>query len=144
MYYEKGYRIESSTYLHAGPESQVGIAGVAHLEDTTEPILGKVADLEDLELRGHGAEVEFGDEDIIDDNRGLRRLVEGGGEQIPGARVEVGVGRQRRPVEVEGHDLWGFVGRGVGYYPSSHIARSSSSDVYGWLADWLARTNRRS
>lgn len=93
----------SITYLNSCPEGQEGVAAVAHLEDAAEAVLCQVADLEDLQLWRHGAEVELCDEDIIDDYWRLGRLIEGGREQISGALVEVLVGREGRPVEVESH-----------------------------------------
>ena len=124
------------TYLHAGPESQVGIAGVAHLEDAAEPVLGEVADLEDLELGRYGAEVELGDEDIVDDDRGFRGLVEGGGEQVPGARVEVGVGRQRRPVEVEGHVEMAATFKGPLEMGFEVVVDAARRGTRGWFDGW--------
>lgn len=91
------------TYLNSCPEGQEGVAAVAHLEDAAKAVLCQVADLEDLQLWRHGAKVELCDEDIIDDYWRLGRLIEGGREQVSGALVEVLVGRERRPVEVESH-----------------------------------------
>jgi len=99
----KSRRFRRLSYLYASLQSQEGIARVAHLEDAAEAVLGEVANLEDLEIWGHGAQVELGDEDIIDDDGRLGALVERGREQVACAAVEVRVGRQRRPVEVEGH-----------------------------------------
>ena len=94
---------EMLAYLHSCLERQEGVSRIAHLEDAPEAVLGQVADLEDLEVRRHGAEVELCDDNVIDDDGRLGRLVEGGRQEIAGAGVEGGVGRQRRPVEVEGH-----------------------------------------
>ena len=94
---------EMLAYLHSCLERQEGVSRIAHLEDAPEAVLGQVANLEDLEIRRHGAEVELCDDNVIDDDRGLRRLVESGRQEIAGAGVEGCVGRERRPVEVEGH-----------------------------------------
>jgi len=91
------------TYLDSRSEGQEGVAAVAHLEDAAEAVLGQVANLEDLQLWWHGAEIELCDEDVIDDDRGLWRLIEGCREQVSGALVKVLVGREGRPVEVESH-----------------------------------------
>src|SRR3569833_896969 len=92
-----------STYLNSGLERQEGIARVAHLEDASKAVFGNVAYLQDLEIRGHGAQVELGNDDFIDVDGWLGRLVLGCGQQVAGALVEARVGRERRPVEVESH-----------------------------------------
>lgn len=92
-----------SAYLHPCFEGQEGISRVAHLEYAPEAVLGQVANLENLQVGRHRAEVELGDDDVVDDDGRLGRLVEGGRQEIAGAGVEGRVGRQRRPVEVEGH-----------------------------------------
>jgi hypothetical protein len=97
----KGY--QNCTHLNSGLERQVRIARIAHLEYAAKPVLGQVANLENLQIRRHRAQVEFGDEDVIDDDGRLRGLVERLGQQVSSSTVEVGVGRERRPVEVEGH-----------------------------------------
>lgn len=84
-------------------QRQESVAGIAHLEDAPEPILGNISYLEDLQLGRHRAQVELRDEYVIDDNRGFGRFIEGRREQVAGSLVELLVGRQRRPVEVEGH-----------------------------------------
>ena len=91
------------TYLDSCPQGQEGISAVAHLEDAPEPILCQIAYLQYFQVRRHGAEIELGHEDVIDNDWGLRRLVQGGGEQVAGALIEVLVSRERRPVEVESH-----------------------------------------
>jgi hypothetical protein len=91
------------TYLYSRLERQESIAGIAHFENAAKPILGEVADLENLKIGGHGAQVEFADEDIIDNDGRFGRLVQGRREQVACSFVELGVGRERRPVEVEGH-----------------------------------------
>ena len=96
-------KMQRHTYLDSSLEGQVCVARVAHLEDAAKPILGQVANLEDLQVGGHGAEVELADEDVVDDDRGLGRLIEGLGQEVARLGVELCVGRERRPVEVEGH-----------------------------------------
>lgn len=91
------------TYLNPRLERQVGVSGVGHLEDASESIFCQVADFQDFEVGRHGAEIELADEDVIDDDWGFGRLVQRLCEQVPGARVELCVRRQRRPVEVERH-----------------------------------------
>ena len=59
---------QRQTHLNPRLERQVCIARVAHLENAAESILGQVADFKDLEIRGHGAQVEFANEDVIDDD----------------------------------------------------------------------------
>lgn len=95
--------IRPDTYLNTGVEGHRGISRIAHLEDASEPVLGEVANLENLQVRWRRAEIEVGNEDVIDDDGRFRRLVEGSREQIFGPVVEIRVGRERRPVEVEGH-----------------------------------------
>lgn len=94
---------ESHPYLNSGPQCEESVAGIAHLEYTAKPILGEVPDLEDLQVRRDGAEIELGDEDVIDDNRRLRVLVQGVGQELLSALIELGVRREWRPVEVKGH-----------------------------------------
>lgn len=94
---------EVMTYLDSRAQGQECIPAVAHLEDAAEAVLCQIPYLQYLQLRRHGAEVELGDEDVIDDDGRLRGLVERGGEQVASALVKVFVGGQRRPVEVEGH-----------------------------------------
>lgn len=84
-------------------EGQEGVAGIGHLEDTAKAIFCEVADLQDLQVRGHRAQVELCDDNIIDDDRGLGGFIERGREQILGASVKTRVRHQRRPVEVERH-----------------------------------------
>lgn len=100
---EEGAKEKKKTNLNSCLERQERVARVAHLEDASEPILGKVTDLEYLQLRRHGAEVELGHKDVVDYYRRLRGLVQGGREQVARALIEARVGRERRPVEVEGH-----------------------------------------
>lgn len=92
-----------TAYLYSGLEGQESIAGITHFEDAAKPILGQVADFENLEVRRDGAQVELANEDVIDDDGRLGRLVEGLRQEVARATVEVGVSRERRPVEVEGH-----------------------------------------
>ena len=96
------------TYLYSRLERQVGIARVAHFEDAPESVFRQVADFEDLKIRGHGAQIELGDEDVIDNDGRFWRLVQGLCQKIAGAGVEVLVSRERRPVEVEGHIIMAF------------------------------------
>lgn len=91
------------TYLNSRLQGQEGIARIGHLEDTSKPILRKVANFENLQVGGHGAEVELADKNVIDNDGRFRILIEGLCQEIARTSVEVGVGRQRRPVEVEGH-----------------------------------------
>ena len=98
-----------STYLDSCLERQEGVPRIAHLENASESVLGQVANLEDFQIRRHGAEVELGHDNVIDDDGRLRRLVQGRRQEIAGALVEARVGRQRRPVEVEGHVELAFV-----------------------------------
>lgn len=104
---EKASRKEGSkqkaAYLDPGFEGQEGVAGVAHLEDTAKPVLGKIPYLQYLQIRRDGAQIQLADEDVIDDDGRLRVLIERGREHLLRAQVELGVCRQRRPVEVEGH-----------------------------------------
>src|SRR5690606_17913891 len=76
---------KKTTNLYSRLERQEGVPRVAHLEYSSKPILGQVADLENLQVRRHGAEVELGDDNVIDDDRRLRRLVEGRRQEIAGA-----------------------------------------------------------
>lgn len=94
---------EASTHLDSCPQGQESISAVAHLKDAAEAVLCQIPYFQYFKLGRHRAKIELGDEDVIDNDGGLRGLVEGGGEQVAGALVEVFVGRQRRPVEVEGH-----------------------------------------
>ena len=81
-------------------EGQEGIAGVRHFENASEPVLCQVANLQYLQLGRGGAQVQLGDDDVVDDDRRLGRLVQGGGEHVAGARR---VCDKRGPVEVESH-----------------------------------------
>lgn len=76
---------------------------VAHFEDASKPVLGEITNLENVEFGRHMAEVELVDHDVVHDDRWLRGLVEGGGEQFLSLRIEGCVRCQRRPVEVERH-----------------------------------------
>ena len=93
----------AAAYLYPRFQGQEGVPGIAHLEDAAEAVLGKVPDLQDFQIRRDRSEVQLADEDVIDDDGRLRRLIERGGEHLLRAQVELGVCRQRRPVEVEGH-----------------------------------------
>ena len=92
-----------AAYLDSCFEGQEGVARVAHLEDAAKPVFGKIPNLQYLQIRRDGTQIQLADEDIIDDNRRLRVLIERGREHLLRAQVELGVCRQRRPVEVEGH-----------------------------------------
>lgn len=96
------------TYLYSCSQRQKGIAAVAHLEYSPKAILCKISYLQYFQLRRHGAEVELCDEDIIDDDGRFRGLVQSSREQVASALIKVFVGRQRRPVEVEGHRAGGL------------------------------------
>jgi hypothetical protein len=98
-----GLEKKTTTHLHSCFERQEGIPGIAHLKYSPEAVFGQVANLENLQVGRHGAEVELGHDDIIDNDRRLRRLVQGRRQEITGSLVEFRIGRQRRPVEVEGH-----------------------------------------
>lgn len=97
-------------HLYACLEGQESVAGVAHLEDASEAVGSNVSDLEDFEVWRHRAQVELGDDDVVDDDGGFWGLVEGGGQEVAGALVEAGIGREWRPVEVEGHGGGDVVG----------------------------------
>lgn len=84
-------------------QRQEGIARVAHLEDAPEAILGDVPYLQYLQLRRYGTQVELRHEDIVHDDGRLGRLVQRRRQEVARALVEICVGRERRPVEVEGH-----------------------------------------
>lgn len=56
-------------------EGQEGVAGIRHFEDAPKAILGQVANLEYLQLGRGGAQVQLGDNDVVDDDGGLGRLV---------------------------------------------------------------------
>jgi len=94
---------EIAAYLNPCFEGQEGVPGIAHLEYAAKAILGQIPYLEYLQVGRDGAEIELVHEDVVDDDGRLGRLIEGGGEHLLGAQVELGVCRQRRPVEVEGH-----------------------------------------
>jgi hypothetical protein len=137
---------KSMTYLDSCSKGQEGVAAVAHLENAAEAVFGQVANLEDLQLWGHGAEIELCDEDVIDDDWGLWRLIEGGGEQVSGALVEVLVGRERRPVEVESH------GAGVRrMWQASQVGRHGRSWMISlprrlarvWSREWVCVLDER-
>lgn len=120
------------TYLNSRLQGQEGVAGVAHLENASEPILRKVANLQDLQVGRHTAEVEFADEDIIDNDGRLGGFVQSLGQEVARAPVELGIGRERRPVEVEGHVEMAFtfsrpwMGRRGAVVGSEGIAREGS------------------
>lgn len=90
-------------YLHSGCQRQEGVAGIAHFENAAESVLCQISYFQNLQVGRHGAQVEFCHEDVIDDDRRLGRLVEGCRKKVACSFVEAGVGRQRGPVEVEGH-----------------------------------------
>lgn len=71
----RGEAKSPGTYLYAGFERQEGIARVAHFEDATKSVLGKVANLENLQIRRDSAEVKFGNENIVNDDGRLGRFV---------------------------------------------------------------------
>ena len=89
--------------LDSGLESQEGIAGIRHLEDSPKAILGEITNLKDLQVWRHRAQVKFGNDNIIDDDRRFGGFIERSSEQFLGARVKTRVRHQRRPVEVERH-----------------------------------------
>lgn len=93
----------SMPYLNSSPQRQEGISAIAHLENAPKAILCKISYLQNLQLRRHRAEVELCDEDIIDNDGWFRGFVKSSRKQVAGALIEVFVGRERRPVEVEGH-----------------------------------------
>jgi hypothetical protein len=89
--------------LHSGLERQECIPVVAHFEDSSKPVLSQISNLEDLEFRRYMAEIELVNQDVVHDNRWLRRFVQCSRKQLLGPCIERCVGRQRRPVEVERH-----------------------------------------
>lgn len=89
--------------LDSGLEGQKGIAGICHLEDASEAVLGQVANLEDLQIGGIGAQVQLGDDDVVDDDGRLGGFIKSSRQQLLGTSVETRVGHERRPVEVERH-----------------------------------------
>ena len=91
------------TYLNSGLESQEGISRIAHLKDPSEPVLCQISDLQYFQIRGNTPQIQFVDQNIIDDNRGLGVLIERRSEHLLGARIEVRIRSQRGPVEVESH-----------------------------------------
>lgn len=68
-----------NTYLNTRLERQKCIARVAHFENASKSVLGKVANLENFQIRGHSAEVELADENVVNNDGRFRRLVEGRG-----------------------------------------------------------------
>lgn len=93
-------------YLNSGFEREIRIARVGHFKDATESVLGQIANFEDLQVRGHIAQVELVDEDVIDNDGRLGRFIQSFRQEVARSRIEFSVGRQRRPVEVEGHVKW--------------------------------------
>jgi hypothetical protein len=100
---DDAHRRMTTTYLDSSFERQKGIARITHLKNATEPVLGKVTNFENLQVWGHGAQVELADKNVVNDDRRLGRLVQGRREQVASFLVELGVRRERRPVEIEGH-----------------------------------------
>lgn len=98
-----GAKQSDSTYLNPCLQSQESIAGIAHFEYTAKSVFGEVANLENLQVGRHSAQVELAHEDIVDDDGRLGGFVQGRCEQITGSTVEFSVRSKRRPVEVEGH-----------------------------------------
>lgn len=70
-------RNKKNTHLNFRPESQEGISLVAHSENAPESILGQVSNLQYLQIWCALSQIQLLNEDIIDDNRRLLRLVEG-------------------------------------------------------------------
>lgn len=90
--------------LHTCLEGQEGISSIGHLENATEAILSQITDFQYFQLGRVRAQIQFGDYDIVDNDRGFRRFVQSRSEQILGPGVEARVCHERRPVEVERHD----------------------------------------
>lgn len=89
--------------MDSGLEGQERIPRIAHLENSPESILCQIPNLQYLQVRRDTPQIQLVDDNIIDDDRRLRRLIEGRCEHFLRARIEVRIGSQRRPVEVEGH-----------------------------------------
>lgn len=66
--------------LDSSLERQEGVAGIRHFEDPAKAVLCEVADLEDLQVGGHRAQVELCDDNIIDDDGRLGGFIERGSE----------------------------------------------------------------
>lgn len=63
------------TYLNPRLQRQVGVSGIAHFENASKSIFCQVSDFQDFEVWRDGAEIEFADEDVIDDDGRLGRFV---------------------------------------------------------------------
>ena len=56
------------TNLHPRFERQESIARVAHLENSSEFVLCKITDLENLKVRRYGSKIHFVNKNLIDDD----------------------------------------------------------------------------
>ena len=80
--------------MHSRLEGEKCIAFVHHLEGASESILGQIPNLEDFQFGRDIAQVEFIDNDVVDDNGGFGiGSVESIGEELLGSGKESGIGR---------------------------------------------------
>jgi hypothetical protein len=108
-----------ATHLHSCLQGKEGIPRIAHFEDASKPIFRQVSNFQDLQVRGHRAQIQLIDKNIINDDRGLGRFVQRCGEELLRTRVKGGVCSQRRPIEVERHSGACLAGSCIGWIFSS-------------------------
>lgn len=89
--------------MNSSLEGQESVSGIRHFEDAAKPVFRQIPDLQYLQLWWNRTEIEFCNDDIVDDDGRLWRLIESRREKVLGASVKIRVRGQRRPVEVEGH-----------------------------------------
>jgi len=83
---------EGNSHLYSRLQGEKGIARIAHLEYASKPIFCQIANLQYLQIRRDGTQIEFIDQDIINDYGRFRSFVESGRKHLPRTIVEVCIG----------------------------------------------------
>jgi hypothetical protein len=91
------------TYLDSCLQGQERIPRITHLENPSKPILCQISNLQYFQFWRNTPQIQFINQNIVDDYRRLRWLIESRCEHLPGPGIEIRICRQRRPVEIEGH-----------------------------------------
>lgn len=63
------------TYLNPRLQRQVGVSGIAHFKNASKSVFSQVSNFQDFEVWRDGAEIEFADENVIDDDGRFGRFV---------------------------------------------------------------------
>lgn len=76
------------SYLDSRFQCEKGVSAIAHFEDTPKPIFSEVTNLKDLKIGRNRSKVELIDKNVINNDWGFRRFIDGGRQELLGACVE--------------------------------------------------------